>query len=232
MSYLPVKLDVRRKFGKAKDGSIIPFVPASADLKNRILERDDHTCQYCGFKSKKFQTVRRKDRNLPKDKISSWVTSCSFCDSCANLDQVGMQGSAILIWLPEIGQAALNHIIRAIYVAKTDDGDMADAARVALDSLMVRRYEARRRIGTDDPLILATVMLDSLTDSEFDDVTRKIDGIRLLPLDKVMMRGRDGEVDRFPEMLEFWKKSGSVFGKYDLNKWLKDLKSLSTKDVA
>ena len=29
-----------------------------------------------------------------------------------------MMGSGILIWLPEVGQAELNHLVRAIYVAR------------------------------------------------------------------------------------------------------------------
>ena len=105
----------------------------------------------------------------------------------------------------EISQVDLIHLARAIYVARADKANetLASLANRALDALMTRRTDAKKRIGSDDPLLLATVFLESLTDEEYAASTAKLDGLRLLPLDRHVITTRSGTVDAFPQILAF-----------------------------
>ena len=96
--------------------------------------------------------------------------------------------SGVLLWLPEISQSDLHHMARAIYVARISQGPIAEAARRALDALMKRREAVRSRIGTDDPYILSTVFKDYLSDNHYMSRSSKIEGIRLFPLDRRIIK--------------------------------------------
>lgn len=217
MALLPIQLAVA---GPAQGRRV------DADLRKQVVTRDKGTCQFCGFRSSRFQTIRLTQPQAPA-RADSYVTACPFCDQCFELEQVAFAGSGILIWLPEIGQAALHHVARAIYVARAEGGEMGDAARVALDALMVRRYEARRRLGTDDPLALATVLLDHLRDVSPAEVASRMDGIRLLPTDKRMARRKGTETNTFDEMLSHWRSPKGPFAKLPVDAWADRLTELS-----
>lgn len=130
-----------------------------------------------------------------------------------------MMGGGYLVWLPELSQIELNHIVRAAYVARAADGEMAKAAGRALDALMARRGEARKRLGSDDPLVLATVMFENLNQTERDAAARKLDGVRFLPLDRHMVRGKNGEFNGFPQMIEFWRSHEGPYADMSAPAW-------------
>ncbi len=49
-------------------------------LRKKILERDNYTCVYCGYKSDKYQIVHHIDGN-PKNNIdSNFLTICQMCN--------------------------------------------------------------------------------------------------------------------------------------------------------
>ena len=89
---------------------------------------------------------------------------------------------------------------------------MADAARSALDLLMERREQATTRIGTDDPMVLASVLKDFLEDKEYQQRDQKIEGIRLLPLDRRIIKEGDLEFNQFPQILAYWRSKDGPFG--------------------
>lgn len=146
-------------------------------------------------------------------------TTCIFCNQCFNLDQVSIMRSGVLLWLPEIKQADLHHIARAVYVARISQGPIAEAARKSLDALMTRRDAVRARIGTDDPYILATVLKDYLTDSHYTNRDKKIDGVRLFPLDRRIIKEADLEFNQFPQILAYWRSKDGPFGGKTPQKW-------------
>lgn len=193
----------------------------SAALRSKVLARDDYACSYCGFKSERFQEIRPLsiDGVARPSRADDWVTSCHICDQCLSLERVGMMGEGILIWMPEMTQVELNHLVRALYVARASDGEPAEAARRGLDALRGRRDEAKRRLGTDDPLILATVFADYLSETEYNDRMEKLEGIRLLSLDRRLQRTASGEVDRFPDMLAYWRSKDGPFGNLNPSNW-------------
>ncbi len=191
-------------------------------VAEKVLRRDDYTCRFCGFRSLKYQhIVPHKEGGNPP-----FVTACTFCEQYLCMEQAGKTGSGLLIWLPEIDQIDLNHIARAAYVARSQkDSPVASLATRTIDALTARRAEAKKRLGSDDPLLLATVLYESLDDVAPEEISQKLDGIRLLPSDKYWVRGASGDVNQFSSMAKFWQSSEGPYGKWPTTKWPELFKS-------
>lgn len=227
MKLLPIKLGVARPIGKAKaiktgapkqgSGSSVGI---PKELKAKIHQRDDNCCRFCGFQSKKYQNITFLNSNTGDMRPQNMATSCIFCHQCMNLQDVSIMRSGVLIWLPELTQAQLHHIARAIYVARISQGAIAEAARKSLDTLMGRRESAKERLDTDDPYILSLVMKDYLTDKQYHLSRPKLDGIRLFPLDRRIVKESDLEFNQFPQILAYWRSKDGPFGGKTPQQWV------------
>ena len=201
------------------------------EIKQKIFERDDYTCQCCGFKSKKYQEVLHKNHILSDRSEANLLTVCIFCHQCFHIDNVHIMKSGALIWLPEIDQARLHHIARAIYVARISQGPVAEAARKSLDILMKRREEVKKRIHTDDPYILSTVLKDYMGPKHYAARAKKLEGIRLFPLDRRIIKEADLEFNQFPQILAYWRSKDGPFGGKTPPQWISIYQNL-LKDAA
>ena len=227
MDLMSITISVSRSTGKVikngagKSGSISAGKgkPLSKEEKGKIFEKDKFTCSCCGFKSKKYQDVIFKNGDNTDKSENNLKTVCIFCHQCFHLEQVSTMRSGVLLWLPEITQSDLHHIARAIYVARISQGPIADASRKALDSLMKRRDVVRERIGTDDPYILSTVLKDYLNDNHYTQREKKLEGLRLFPLDRRIVKEADLEFNQFPQMLAYWRSKDGPFGGKTPQKW-------------
>lgn len=227
MSLFPISLGVRRQPATGETASSVSR-PRSQSQNDKILKRDDYTCRCCGFKSRRYQRVVASDI-FPKAN-DEFVTLCLFCELCFSLERTASGASGLLIWLPEIGQADLHHIMRAIYVARSGENDLlAEAATKAYDALVARRAEAKKRLGSDDPSLLATAFHEGLNDKEYAGRGAKLEGIRFLPMDRVMVRTRHGDSNQFPQILKYWRSGEGPFGRYSLNDWTKLFDSVLLK---
>lgn len=188
------------------------------DLKSKVLTRDDYTCRYCGFQSRKYQEVNFSGK-AAEPTADNYATACTFCYQCFHLEKIERMQSGAVIWLPEIGQAALHHICRAIYVARISRGPMADAARDAMEALLARKEEAVARLGTDSPKILATVLQDFLEVNEYKQRLDKLKGFRILPLDRRIIREGELEFNQFPQVLAYWRSKDGPFGAQLPREW-------------
>ena len=225
MSYLKVALGV----GKYSDTGRPLFQGVhrpSEELRNKVLERDKYICRYCGFTAAKYQEVNfigkgHKPKVDPRTDIKpdNYATACTFCHQCFHLDMVDSMQSGAVIWLPEIGQAALNHIARAIYVAKISRGPIADAAKTSLETLLSRRKEAENILGTNDPKILGGVLRDFLESKEYGERMARLGGFRIMPLDKRIIVEGDLEFNQFPQVLAFWRSAQGPFGQVPSSSW-------------
>lgn len=232
MGTLPISLGLSRsdlgakktKNGARKSGSVSSGEAGkdgilTKEIKQKVFARDNNTCQCCGFQSKKYQEVYFLNNDETDFSEDNMKTTCIFCHQCFNLDKVSIMRSGVLLWLPEISQADLHHIARAIYVARISQGPIADAARKSLDGLMQRRDAVRSRIGTDDPYILATVLKDYLSVSHYKNRATKIEGVRLFPLDRRIIKEADLEFNQFPQILAYWRSKDGPFGGKTPQKW-------------
>src|SRR3982751_2627928 len=227
MANLSVALGIVRSAANAqtpsKGAAAAPSRPKeslSAELRQKIYERDDYTCQACGFRSMKYQDVHMLNGVQTDLAPNNLTTTCIFCHQCFRLNQVSEMRSGVLVWLPEISQTDLHHIARAIYVARISQGPVAEAARKALDVLMQRREEVRKRLGTDDPFILATVLKDYISDKAYKEREAKLEGIRLFPLDRRIIKEADLEFNQFPQILAYWRAKDGPFGGSVPRQWI------------
>lgn len=229
MAYLPLKLGVGRITGaKPVSQQSVYRGDDLKQLKLKIFERDDHTCQCCGFVSEKYQELLQKDMNPQNYQADNLATVCVFCHQVFHLEKVADMRSGVLVWLPEIGQAALHHIMRAVYVARVTQGPMADAARKLHDILMYRREAAKERMGTDDPAVLARIFQDFLEDREYHVRDKKVDGLRLMPLDRRIIKEGDLDFNQFPQILAYWRSQKGPFGDVMPSKWQAMLEEASS----
>lgn len=189
------------------------------DVRQKVFSRDDNACQLCGFQSRKYQEVHFIDGNLANTQMDNLATACIYCHQCFDLEKVAQMRSGVLIWLPEIAQADLHHIARAIYVARISQGAMADTAKKGLEILMGRREEAKARLQTDDPYVLSMVMRDFLGPRQYAMREKKLEGIRLFPLDRRIIKEGDLEFNQFPQILAYWRSKDGPFGGKVPNKW-------------
>jgi intracellular multiplication protein IcmJ len=237
MSLLPITLGVKRSFdakgngggtdkkseSKNKAGRKALSKDQMSKLVMQTLEKDNYSCRYCGFISKQYQKVIPMDWAATDLRDAEAVTACPFCEQCFMLENVGAMGSGTLIWMPEISQAALNHIMRAVYASRaqidTAPDYVKDCADRAFEVIFNRRGEAKRRIGTDDPVVLAAALLENIADKYYTKRGLKLDGIRLMPLDKRMMPTKTGEQDQFPNIIMYYVSPEGPFGSYPVEKW-------------
>lgn len=220
MPLLPITLGIARNgAGNAQTSPGAPAPSIPADLKQKILDRDNHTCRFCGFESRKYQDVIAIDGNVNNTHNDNLAASCIFCQQCFDLEKTSEMRSGVLVWLPEIEQADLHHIARAIYVARISQGPMAEAAKNAYKVLMDRREIAKERLGTDDPFILSTVMRDFIGPRHYAMRSQKLDGVRLFPLDRRIIKEGDLEFNQFPQILAYWRSKDGPFGTKAPHQW-------------
>jgi intracellular multiplication protein IcmJ len=202
-------LGARRKSGTESFSGAMP-------TPEEVWRKDDFICQFCGFRSEKYQRVVQGNW-IGSDRPA--LTACLFCEQCFSLESLGTVGAGHLIWMPEISQSKLNHLCRAIYVARKDE-TMAERAQTALDALSSRRSDAKKRLGTDDPIVLGTALVESLSQKEYDVRGKKLEGIRYLPADRYLVQSQSGVVDVFDTMLNYWTSPRGPFAKCVPNDWM------------
>ncbi len=218
MKAYPITLGVvRPNWGPPSTKRVLGQI--SEDAAGHIFERDGHTCQCCGFKSEKYHKVLHINGDARDFSDENTLTTCVFCHQCFHLEEVGKMGSGMLIWLPEISQSDLHHLTRAIYVGRVAQGPLADAARQAYESLLKRGEEAKKRLGSTDPAALALVMRDFLMPSQYAQLQKNLEGIRLLPLDRRMVVDGTLEFNQFPQILAYWRSRNGPFAKVPVQEW-------------
>ena len=178
----------------------------SSAIRTAVLRRDIDTCQFCGFRSVNYQTCVSIDGN-PFD-IDKAVTACTFCEQITRADLLPTQRSGVLIWLPEVSQPELNRLMYTIYAARISQGELATRARELLDRILSRRTVAKERFGSDDPVVLVKRLHEEKRDgapAEFSMQRATESGLRVMPLDRKIVREGDLEFNQFPQMLAFWR---------------------------
>lgn len=217
MKYYPISLGVvRPNWNPAKVRAVGRVSP---EAREAVLLRDEHTCRCCGFRAEKHQQVLHKNGDERDFSDNNVLTTCVFCHQCFDLTAVDTMRSGMLIWLPEIAQHDLHHLMRAIYIARVTQGPLAELARKTFDVLYARGDEAQRRLGSKDPGALALVMRDFLTGKEYHQTQDNLKGIRLLPLDRRMIKDGDAEINFFPQILAHWRSKTGPYGAMPAQDW-------------
>ena len=227
------------KVAKWRDGDQLSADADAEFDKARLkrLDKDNHTCRLCGFKAKKWQEVHHVDDDHTNNALSNLATVCIFCHMVQHIGFAGTRGEAVLVWLPEMAQDRLHHVVRSVLVARRWSARMANdrhtqrdmkeaiaemeqGAETLMATLESRRGEARERFKTDRPDELANA-LESMTDEEYARRGEFLAGARLLPLG---LRKVDGQ-DKMPEIVDSWMETGGPYANLKPSTWASMLRS-------
>ncbi len=168
-------------------------------LEQQVLNRDKHTCRYCGFTSERYQQVVNinQDYSPGQSTPNNMATACIFCAQCFFLDAIGHDNNwgGTLIYLPEISQADLNHFCRVLFASMLRDAPYKGKLQTVYLSLKDREHVVNETFGaqSSDPYIFGQTLIDSnLTPQQLDNPL--LQQLRLLPERKC-----------FNEEIVYWK---------------------------
>jgi len=183
-----------------------------------VFERDRHACRFCGHAAAGWQEVFHRDGDHDNWGADNLVTACPLCHAVQHLGRPNVLQEQVLIWLPEMSQAALNCVVRCIHLTLHAHGEPAHGGELprsddptvyaALRAYQALQAEARtleRRIHTSNPRELGAVLLD-LSPYAHSRQAELLGGIRLLH------RGRDFRAGRdvYPKMLAAWAEGAAA----------------------
>lgn len=197
MGYHPLKL-------MATPGAWRLYSARNADEKfkqfeKKILQRDQYTCQFCGFKAKQYQDIVNLDGDFNNNKANNMVAACAFCSQCFFIESVGVggYGGGSLIYLPEFTQSELNGLCHVLFCAITNDTGYKNSAQSIYRSFKFRSQAVEDKFGegTSDPAVFGQLLIDSGTtvDKGMDKI---LGNIRLLP-----------SRAKFRKQIEYWAAS-------------------------
>jgi intracellular multiplication protein IcmJ len=168
------RLFIRRRSDKA-------FEP----LAKRIYDRDQYTCQYCGFQAQEFQEIVNIDGNYLNNKSSNMITACCFCTQGLFLQAVGIDemGGGQIIYLPEINQADLNSFCHVLFVAMGNTTGFQEGAQTIYRSLRFRSQIIENKFGqgTSNPAVFGQLLVEYQDAHPGESLDSLLQDIRLLP---------------------------------------------------
>lgn len=171
--------------------------PGFKKFQQRVFYRDNHTCQFCGFRSSLHQEVINIDGNYRHNPLDNLATACQFCSQCFFLEMIGKSdfGGGSLIYLPEMSQGELNALCHVLFATMTTDSSYAKRAKSIYRSLRLRSQIVEDKLGEgmSNPALYGHLLIDS--DSQHKQAVSAELGakLRVLP-----------SMTRFAEPIESW----------------------------
>jgi intracellular multiplication protein IcmJ len=198
----PLVLSAKRRSWRMLDVHAGEHDRRFEQVRDSVLHRDDFTCRFCGFRALKWQEIHHRDDDHANNKPANLVTACCFCHQCHHLGLAGVKRRGTIIWCPEIGQADLHHICRAIFVAVANGGAQENAARSLYNALLARSTEIEQALGNifSNPAAIGQGFLE-MSDAQYAQRGKALEGVRLLP-----------RMQAFGEQIAFWQQEPAVFG--------------------
>ncbi|CAM4428068.1 MAG: hypothetical protein LEGION0398_MBIBDBAK_00465 [Legionellaceae bacterium] len=159
------ELTLKANFEVWRDYSVRKSKVDFLRFSETIFERDNYTCQFCGFQSKHYQEIIDLNDNYKKFDIASSVTTCCFCAQCFFLESVGIGnfGGGTLIYLPEISQANLNSFCHILFSAIAKNNDHKANAELIYRNLRFRTQQVEEQFGegTSDPSAFGQLLIET-----------------------------------------------------------------------
>lgn len=233
MSMKPtLKLSVKAKNWRMYDSNSENSDAEFQIVRKKVLDRDNYTCRLCGFKANKWQEVHHINDDHSDNRVDNLWTVCSYCHMCQHIGLAGRNEEAVLVWLPEIPQDKLHHLIRTIQVAhrwaetstmaRNVRSDMiktaktiAEGAENLMSEFTERQAVAEAKLGTSDLSEIANIML-TMSDEDYAKRDKFLNGFRMLPLG---VRKQDNE-DIMSRMVDSWLDAGGPYVNFRPTSWL------------
>lgn len=233
----PIVLSVKCKNWRMLDDDSDSSDSEFLHVRKKALQRDKQTCRFCGFKSPSWQEVHHRNDDHSDNRLDNLVTICIYCHMCQHIGRAGRFKEAVLAWIPELSQAQLHHVIRAVQVTnreviqtRSSRGlhpeaqrimrQLSDASNALYTRLKGRSLQAEEILGTNDPMELANVLLQ-MPDELYDKRADFFHGIRLLPLG-VRIQNNDNIM---PGIVDTWCERGGPYANLRPQTWLSLAKS-------
>lgn len=166
-------------------------------FSTKVWERDDYTCQYCGFQARQFQEVINIDGNYRNNKLSNLATACCFCAQCFFLEAVGKgeYGGGTLIYMPEISQEDLNGFCHVLFCAIANASEYRTDAQNIYRSLKMRSKLVEEKLGEGmgDPALVGQMLNNLIINTDETPLPSWLSSLRLLPARA-----------RFTQQIEVW----------------------------
>lgn len=176
------------------------------------LDRDGHTCRFCGFPAGDWQDVFHLDNDHGNWAADNLAAACPLCVGVQRIGGPAADRDFRVIWLPEITQNLLNAVVRGIHLAFHAHGAAPTLARRpewddpglflawrAYAALDRRAAAACSAIDTSEPGTLAAALL-AMPPRDYARRGALLGGLRLLHRGT---RTRHGE-DTYPAQLTAW----------------------------
>jgi intracellular multiplication protein IcmJ len=155
-------------------------------FQTRIFERDEYTCQFCGFCAHELMDVVNLDGNYRNNHIDNLVTACHFCSQCFFLDGVGKGdfGGGVLIYLPEMPQNELNAFCHVLFSLMISGGRSAAEAKTIYRNLRLRTQYVEKELGKglSDPSTYGQLLIDADINNKSELHQMLIEKLRVLPI--------------------------------------------------
>ena len=191
----PILLSVKRSTFRRDDPTADYADAGFKSVRKEVLERDNYTCQYCGFKSPKFQEVHHLNDDHKDNRKENLITACCLCHQAHHIGLAGLNNSGVLIYTDdeELTQAQLNALTRNLWIGSMGkDKKVKSSAEQVLSRLHKMSVDARRVIGTSDPMVLGDYLLN-LSEEDYEKRGESLKGVLLLPL-----------ADYFDKQIKHW----------------------------
>ncbi len=172
-------------------------------------------CLYCGAASGRWCFPDRGVPALDAKMVGQPAAACPLCHLARHLERPRIDEEAVLVWLPETSQAALNTMMREIHVQLRSFGEslLHDAglredtpARRSIyharRALATRSDEAAERLGTSAPSELAAA-LHRLSPIARTHQAALLGSLRVLPLGRFFHDG----ADVYPDIVDTWAQT-------------------------
>lgn len=162
------------------------FQPARA----QILQRDQFTCQYCGFQARKYQQIVNIDGDYHNNAHSNLVTACVLCAQCQFL---GCGNFGTMVYLPEYGQEELNQLTRVLFCAMGEGSPYQETARTLYRSFRNRAQQVDQFFGehASDSQVFGQAFIDAGLQDDALETQQVYQYLRLLPLRTPLLKPID-----------------------------------------
>jgi intracellular multiplication protein IcmJ len=155
------------------------------------------SCPFCGVR-----LAEGREPFLCSDGCEEW--SCVPCSLVRHLERDTIAEEAVLIWLPDLSQAALNALANgahrrlaaegALYLAASpfvaSSSERPNPALEAIRGIEMRRSDAETVFGTSSPRVLGQALMRAKPDLYAERGTR-LGGLRLWSRGKFFVDGED-----------------------------------------
>jgi intracellular multiplication protein IcmJ len=177
-------IGVKRQIFRMDDEHAHLADAAFQKVRDSILQRDNFSCRFCGFKAHKYQEVHHHDDNHKNNDPDNLWTVCNLCHQVHHAFFAGTANAGFFAAIPELTQTEINHICRAIFVTNVINQHpyVINKLRGLYALFRAAADELKEAFGADisSPIMIAQG-LAVIDQAAFDKRASILENIRLIP---------------------------------------------------